>query len=160
MTKTRRDHVARVQAWLNANVRAYDTPRTLTLSQVSLDPATLGGSALLTFDSATSGEELTLGLEGDGWLNYGLPMFVSPLGAPASFAAIELSQVTQRVLQAAVRSLLPRLLPFGLHPQTKAWITQSTPGSLRTLEPAQFEAALERLARPGFALTWPVTPST
>lgn len=97
-----------------------------------------------------AGEALSLRMSETGWLTYSVPLFHSPLGAPASYAAIELSAATQSAVYTAVRSLLPQLLPLGINPKTKEWITRATPLEARITDRPAFIEALDRLGRPGF----------
>ena len=50
-------------------------------------------------------------------------MFVSPLGAPASYAAIELSDEIDAALRAKMREIFPRIEPLGRNRKTGAEIT-------------------------------------
>jgi hypothetical protein len=85
-----------------------------------------------------------------GWLTFSVPLFHSPLGAPASYAAIELTTNTQSAVTAAVRSLLPRLMPLGINPKTKEWITTSTPLQARISVASELMGALDRIGHPDF----------
>lgn len=143
-------HVQAVNEWLKANIRVYPTPSHITLGQVQLNPKTLDGSAVLLLDNDEAGEALSLRMSETGWLTYSVPLFHSPLGAPASYAAIELSAATQRAVDTAVRSLLPQLLPLGINPKKKEWITRATPLKARITDGPAFMAALDRLGRTEF----------
>jgi len=150
-------HVLAVNEWLKANIRVYLTPSHITLGKVQLNPKTLDGSALLLLGHHEAGEALSLRMSETGWLTYSVPLFHSPLGAPASYAAIELSVATQSAVDTAVRSLLPRLLPLGINPKTKEWITNATPLEARITDGPAFMAALDRLGRPEFECRQQVT---
>lgn len=116
--ESRRDHIQAVMEWLQKNVRFYPTPSSITLRQIRLDRKELKGEALLVIGDALPGEELSLRLSETGWLTFSPPLFHSPLGAPATYGAIELAKSTEEAVDAAVRSLLPRLLPLGLNRKT------------------------------------------
>ncbi len=148
--KSLRDHVAEVHRWVDANKRVYSDIKTIKLMRVQIDRSDFSGSAELILDDRMPPESLRLSLGGDGWLTYSLPMFHSPLGAPASYTAVVLNEAASRAVACAVRGLLPRVLPFGLHPITKDWITQSSPLSQRVVSHVDFEAAFARLHEPTF----------
>jgi hypothetical protein len=95
-----------------------------------------------------------------GWLTYSLPLFQSPLGAPASYGAIKLSDDTRSAVDSAVRSLLPRLLPLGINPKTKEWVTRATPLAARITDAPAFMAALERIGQPEFECRQRVTTAS
>lgn len=143
--KSLRDHVAEVHRWVDANKRVYSDIKTIKLMSVQIDRSDFSGSAELILDDRMPPEDLSISLGGDGWLTFSLPMFHSPLGAPASFSAVVLTEAASRAVASVVRGLLPRVLPFGLHPITKQWITQSTPLSERVVSHVEFEAAFARI---------------
>jgi hypothetical protein len=143
-------HVQAVNEWLKANIRVYPEPAHITLRQIQFNPKTLSGSALLVLGNEVTGESLSLRMSETGWLTFSVPLFHSPLGAPASYAAIELTTNTQSAVTAAVRSLLPRLMPLGINPKTKEWITTSTPLQARISDASELMGALERIGHPDF----------
>lgn len=149
--KSLRDHVDEVHRWVNANRRVYSDISTINLRAVQIDASDFSGTAELMLDDRMPPEQLSIFLGGDGWLSYSLPMFHSPLGAPASYGAVVLSEAASRAVDSAVRGLLPRVLPFGLHPITKKWITQLTPLSQRVVSKVEFDAAFARIHEPTFA---------
>jgi hypothetical protein len=153
-----RDHIQAVMEWLEKNVRVYPTPSRISIRQIRLDSNTLRGQALLFVGDELTGEELTLRMGDAGWLTFTPPLFHSPLGAPATYGAIELTDKTKQAVAAAVQGLLPRLLPFGIDPKTKEWVTASTPLRERISDAAEFNAALDRITRPDFEWVQYVTP--
>lgn len=146
------NHVEEVQQWVNANKRVYFDVRTVTVRAVHIEKSVFSGRAELILDDRMPPEELSISLGGDGWLTYSLPMFHSPLGAPASYSAVALPEAASRAVTSAVRSLLPRILPFGLHPITKEWITQLTPLSQRVVNQDEFDTAFARIHESKFSL--------
>lgn len=145
-----RDHLEAVKEWLQKNVRFYSTPSTITLRQIRLDRKELKGEALLLIGDALPGEELALWISETGWLTFSPPLFHSPLGAPATYGAIELTKNTEQAVTAAVQGLLPRLLPLGVNPKAKEWVTTSTPLQERITDVSVFNAAFERITQPDF----------
>ena len=113
------DRLTMVQNWLNENVRVITHAKELTLCDFAYNSKNHSGK----FSVSVDGEELEgrwrfwLG-DGDGWPTVGPPMFTSPLGAPASYAAVELSDELDAVLQAKMREIFPRIAPFGLNRKT------------------------------------------
>ena len=158
MPQSRRDHVQAVMEWLQRNVRVYPTPTSITLRQIRLDRKELRGEAVLLVGDAQPGEELSLWMSETGWLTFSPPLFHSPLGAPATYGAIELTRTTEDAVTAAVRSLLPRLMPLGIHPKTKELITISTPLHERIVDVPVFDVAFERISQPDFEVVQSVAP--
>jgi hypothetical protein len=155
---SRRDHIQAVREWLQKNVRMYPTPSKITLRQIRLDRKELRGKALLLIDDALPGEELALWMSESGRLTFSPPLFHSPLGAPATYIAIELTANTKQAVTAAVQGLLPKLLPLGINPKTKEWVTTSTPLHDRIVDMADFETAFERITHPDFKSVQVVSP--
>lgn len=145
-----RDHIQAVREWLQKNVRVYPTPSTITLRQIRLDRNGLRGKALLLLGDALPCEQLTLRMSETGRLTFSPPVFQSPLGAPATYGAIELTIKTEQAVAAAVQGLLPKLLPLGINPKTKEWVTTSTPLHERIADALEFNAAFERITHPDF----------
>lgn len=156
--ESRRSHVQAVRAWLDEHVRVYPTPSHITLRQIELDRNELCGKAMLYLGDASAGEELTLRLSETGWLSFSLPLYHSPLGAPATYGAVELTARTERAVTAAVQGLLPRLVSLGIHPKTRQWVTTSTPLHERIIDVDAFNAALDRVTRSGFECVQGVEP--
>ncbi len=63
-------------------------------------------------------------------------MFHSPLGVPASFAAVSLAGRTEAAIDAALNFLIPRLRPCGLDRETGELITGATPMQDRVIDRA------------------------
>lgn len=150
--KASTEHLQAVRAWLDENIKVYPTPQSISISQISLDSKSMSGRALLKIGDDPYAEELTLRMGDTGRLTYSLPMFCSPLGAPASYCAISLTSQTIAALDKLIAGLLPRLLPLGLHPVTKEFITTSTPFAQRTLDPDQFADAFNLCTNVSFSL--------
>ena len=51
-------------------------------------------------------------------MSTGPPMFTSPLGAPASYAAIELSEELNAAMRAKMREIFPTIAPLRLNRKT------------------------------------------
>lgn len=143
-------HLAEVAAWLDENVRVLPTPREVTLSAFEIDWNTLAGSFAVALDDETLPDRFRFDMEITGWLKFRTPMFHSPLGAPASYAAYELTSETRNAIEEALRGVLPRLHGCGLVRATGQHITQSTPLDARIVDRAEFAAAKARASRAGF----------
>ena len=56
-------HIESVRAWLDENVRAFPTPREVTLSEFDIDWNTLAGSFRVALDGEPLPERMRLSLE-------------------------------------------------------------------------------------------------
>ena len=86
------DRLTMVQNWLEENVRVVTHANELTLCDFSYNPKNYGGEFAIRVDGELLDGRWHFWLYGaDGWPTVSPPMFTSPLGAPASYTAIELS---------------------------------------------------------------------
>lgn len=132
--------------WLQANVKTYKTPEIVTLSHFEIDVVEFTGTFIVSFDEQAVDRRFSFGIKGNGLPKSYLPIFVSPLGVPASFPAVQLSDETEDAIEVALAHLLPRLRPFGLNKMTGEQTDITTPNSDRVLEPDKL-AALIQVAR-------------
>lgn len=146
----RSDHVKKVHEWVEKNKQSFSTPKTIVLDEIEFDWEEFDGSFSLQLDDIRINERYDLSLGIDGKYEYSGPMFISPLGAPASFAAIELTDETEVAITNALNQMLPKMAAFGLHPVTKEFINRSTPLSSRILDKAGIES-LKQLISSGKA---------
>ena len=121
-------HVAAVHAWVEANTRRYANVAEVRLTDFKWNE----GRALdvdFTAEFLPGGRQERLAAYADGagqiWIS--APMFVSPMGAPASFPAVEFDAATGKALLAGVRAVIPPLAPFGIDPKTGRHLDASTP---------------------------------
>jgi len=95
--------IEEVGEWLEENVLVCPEPKIITLS--NFRQKDLGGEFTLTLDSVTLIDSISF----DNWpLNSSLisiymPMFHSPLGVPASYAAIEITDNTRKLIVSTLR---------------------------------------------------------
>lgn len=146
-------HIAEVERWLDDNVRVVPAPRAVTLSDFEIDWSKLTGSFTLALDGEPLPDRFRFDLEITGWLRWQMPMFHSPLGAPASYAAYEFTPETRRAIDEALRAVLPRLHGCGLVRATGQRIDQSTPLEARIVDWGAFEAAKARASASGFVVS-------
>ena len=148
-----RAHLEAVGQWLAENVRVYATPREVTLSGFEVDWERLSGSFELTLDNARLPERLRFHLDISGWLNFELPMFHSPLGTPASYAAVEFTPETREAITEGLRRTVPRVQGYGIVRATGREIGSSTPLAGRIVDYTEFEASKARASAADYAIS-------
>ncbi len=148
-----RQHIERVREWLDENVRVYPTPREATLSAFEFDWNSLAGSFQVSLDRDVLPERLRFGLEISGWLYFYLPLFISPLGAPASYPAVEFTEETRRAITEGLHATLPRMLGYGIVRENGKEIGALTPLSERIVDRARFESAKVKASAAGYSIT-------
>jgi hypothetical protein len=128
-----------IEAWLDANVLVPPRPSQISISDLKFDWENGRGSFLLSLDSQALEDRFDLWIAIDGKVNFGVPMFVSPMGVPASFAAIALDEDTRAAIQRALDRVFPEYFSYGRHKGRRRYIDAYTPLMRRIKDQAQFE---------------------
>lgn len=131
-----------VQDWLKANVKQYADPMRITLYGFEIDWKTFSGSFRLKLDDVVVAEKFTFSPEASGKPTFYMPMIHSPLGVPASYAAISITEKTNIAIETALRNVIPRLKPLGKCRATQKEITQSTSIAVRIIDYAHLEKTM------------------
>lgn len=142
----RSEHVKQVHDWVEKNMQRFSTPKHLVIDDIEFDWAYFGGSFSLQLDDVKIEERFALSLGVDGKYYYCVPIFCSPLGAPASYAAIELSIETGEAISKALNQMFPKMLPLGLHPVSKKFINSGTPIGERILDKSSIKPLKKLIA--------------
>lgn len=140
----RQEHISEVHQWLEQNVKVYTTPKVVTLSAFEIDWEKLSGTFEVSFDNEPLEQRMYFYLEPSGKVAYAKPMFVSPLGAPASYAAIELTKETEEAILKGLHETIPSVKECGTDHDTGEEIQSSTPLSKRIKNNKEFDAARNR----------------
>jgi len=146
-------HVSRVNKWLDENVEAHPTPKKVMLSEFEVNWEELSGSFRVDFDDVQLKDRFDFDIEASGWTKFYIPMFVSPQGAPASYAAILIGNATENAITEGLHTSFPRLQPYGLNLKTGQETTQMTPIYKRIIDPAQFEAAKIKVSEKDYSIS-------
>ena len=86
------DRLVEVENWLSENVSVITHANELTLCDFTYNPKNYSGKFSVSVDGEALEERWRFWLgDADGWPTVSPPMFTSPLGAPASYAAVKLS---------------------------------------------------------------------
>jgi len=122
-----RQHLEAVWAWLDENTVTVPEPNTVTLYDFRVDWSSWSGSFRIKFDDVLHEDRFQFSDNGTGKVRFSLPMFVSPLGAPASYPALEISKRTREAIQRALDTTFPKITPHGRNRKTGIETTVSTP---------------------------------
>lgn len=139
MSRNLADHVQAVRDWLAINVLRPPQPKEISISDVQFDWHDMKGSFILSLDDKAIEDRFVLMLQMNGKMDYGEPIFHSPLGAPASYAAVELTQSTAEALSQALIQIFPTVRAFGWHTDLQLLIDQRTPLSRRICDQEDFD---------------------
>jgi hypothetical protein len=86
-------------------------------------------------------------------------MFTSPLGVPASFAAIDIPSSVMKLINHEIRTLFPRIVPYGINRGTGKETHSSTPLHERLPDPTTLLKVVETIIDPNFKITIDVASS-
>ena len=131
-------HRDAVFQWLAENVESYKTPGQSDLQITDFDWKSFSGNCKLFFDGIELSSIFDIGLDITGKFGLKPPIFNSPLGAPASYAAIKLTETTYQAINAELNQFLPKMLPYGINHLTGEMIDGSTPIMKRVIETDSF----------------------
>ena len=80
------------------------------------------------------------------------PMFFSPLGAPASYSALEVEEKVFEGINIALNKVFPAIKPLGLDGETGKIITMQNSFKDRIISQEAFEKARIKLSEKGFQI--------
>lgn len=144
--------------WLANNISCYPTPITVTLFAFKVNWQTLSGTFRLQLDnqeiqSEDEDEKFTFSLEQNGKVQFDLPRFCSPLGVPASYAAIELTEATSKAILKGLHTTIPCVLAFGRDKTTGKQVWSDTALKERIIDKAAFKLAKTTVSEADYSVT-------
>jgi hypothetical protein len=149
-----------VAKWLADNVTVIGKVQSVILSKFTWNPKRYGGEFHVTFDGVEYPPSFNFSLGGiDGRTDIYTPMFTSPLGVPAGFAAIEIPSSVMKLINHEIRTLFPRIEPFGVNRKTGKETHSGTPIQERFPDPDALLKTVEAITDPGFKITIDVASS-
>ncbi len=132
-------HLERVREWLAKNVVVPPTPKQVTVSSIRFDWKRLSGTFVLALDNLVFQERFSVWMDITGRPTFAPPMFTSPLGAPASYAAVQMNQRTENAVIAALVQAFPKVRAYGLHKDLDLIIDGFSPFEERIIDPVEFK---------------------
>jgi len=140
-----------LQIWLSENVTDVPEPKEVTLFDFEVNWSNWSGNFKIRFDDFVSEDSFGLGMEMTGVPKFYYPMFTSPLGVPASYAAIEITSNTHNAINEALKRTFPKLKPLGKNRDTGIEITYQSSVEARVSREAVEET--EALVIKGYSIT-------
>lgn len=150
--KTVEDHIKAVAAWLEENVDTPPTPKSLTLHDIKIDRMSpLSGSFTVRLDG-TEFPGCTFMTQQNGHFGFCPPMYCSPLGAPASYAAVEFTADTIQAMLDALHAVVPPVKSLGIDREDGGLITMHTPFEDRIRDVEAHAVGTATLQREGLSI--------
>lgn len=144
-------HVQEVHDWVDAHVQIIEVAERVTLREFLWEREDARSVNFVLSIEGQGDHRCYFGGDDDGDIRFTLPQFHSPLGAPASYPAVELSEAVDLAVRTGLRSLMPRLKPYGADPVTGEQITIAS--SLRDRLDVPLETVRELILREGLEIT-------
>ena len=126
------------------------------MSDFKFDFKDFQGSFKLKLDSDVMKERFSFGIEIDGRYKIYPPLFISPLGVPASYSSIELTEETEIEIKKLLNNYFPKVKPFGIDRETGQLITGSTSMEDRLFDPDGVEIVKEEILKEKFQLSYEI----
>lgn len=141
-----------VKVWLEDNVFCPPTPKEIIVHSINFDWDTLDGTFRLALDNCEIAEPFEVHIDIAGRVQWTPPMFCSPLGAPATYAAVELDSATSAAVTRALERCFPRLRGYGIYPDLGLEIYSDNPLKDRIIDSQLFEKMRKQYASKQFKL--------
>lgn len=120
------ERIEQVSRWLSENTKSFATPTEIVLSDFEIDKVRYSGTFSVSLDSVTIKRRFAFGLDHNGKPRVYTPTFHSPLGAPASYPAVVLTEETLSKISELLSSILPIMKAIGLDKETGEWVLNTT----------------------------------
>jgi hypothetical protein len=140
--------------FLRGNVVSPVTPKEIVLFDFEFDTKEFKGSFQLKLDSDAMKERFTFSNQIDGKYEISPPFHISPLGVPASYPKIELTEETTTQIKKLIDDTFPILKPLGLDKVTGKMIDRNTPKRERIIDISDVIWKTNQWITDGFELKW------
>ena len=147
------EKIKELQTWLDENVIIPPEPKSILINQIKVDWREFSGSFCLTLDSVPMEERFKFRVEIDGKYRISPPFYHSPLGVPATYAQIELSDESNARIEGLLNDFFPKMKPLGLDKLSGEMIYGNTPIKDRVINIDEINAKMRNISEPDFKLS-------
>lgn len=158
MEKSIEERRREVAAWLDENVVSPPRPTEVSIADIEFDWERGSGSFKLSLDGRPIEDRFTLTIGINGKVDFGCPMFISPLGVPASYAAVRLDEDTRNAIERALERTFPEYFAYGRHKGRRRYVDAYTPLMRRIKDQEQYQQRRAAIESAGFVISETVTP--
>ena len=144
--------IEKLHNWLRGHVISPSTPKEIVLSNFEFDKDEFSGSFNLTLDNVRFTQIFDFSVDMSGRYQIHPPMHFSPLGVPASYASIELTDETSNSIEKLINQFFPKVKPFGIDKTTDEFIDRNTSMRQRIINYDELNLALNELLNKNFEL--------
>ena len=148
-----KQHLEQIRVWLDENVTVFSDVKNVVLHDFVVDWDKLSGSFKITVNGQLCDMKFSFScLTATGKPEIYRPMFHSPLGAPASYAAVDISDKVIDRVQATIAKIMPAIKPLGLDKASGKVLTFMTPQAERLPSISEIQAAKDIISQEGFSI--------
>ncbi|QWC95851.1 hypothetical protein G6733_03560 [Polynucleobacter paneuropaeus] len=120
------EKIKKLRNWLRGYVVSPSTPKVVILSNFEFDLKEFKGSFRLTLDNLRFISGFSFSVDISGRYEIAPPLYVSPMGVPASYPSIELTDETNEAIAYLINEFFPKIKPLGLEKNTEKFIDRNT----------------------------------
>jgi len=146
------DKIERLHNFLRGNVVSPSTPKVITLFDFEFDFKEFKGTFKLKLDSDVMKERFSFRVDIDGRYEISPPFIISPLGVPASFPKIELTDETNESIKIIINNFFPRLKPLGIDKESGCMIDRNTSMIERIIDVQDITRVINKISSDMFEL--------
>ena len=146
------EKIEKLRNWLRGHVVSPSTPKVVVLSNIDFDWKELSGSFNLTLDNLRLISGFRFSVDISGKYQISPPMYVSPMGVPASYPSIELTEETTNEITKLINDFFPKVKPLGIDKETGVFIDRNVPMSDRVVDREELNWVVDELSTEGFKM--------
>ena len=146
------EKIEKLRNWLRGHVVSPSTPKVVVLSNIDFDWKELSGSFNVTLDNLRLISGFRFSVDISGKYQISPPMYVSPMGVPASYPSIELTEETTNEITKLINDFFPKVKPLGIDKETGVFIDRNVPMSDRVVDREELNWVVDELSTEGFKM--------
>ena len=146
------EKIEKLRNWLRGHVVSPSTPKVVVLSNIDFDWKELSGSFNLTLDNLRLISGFRFSVDISGKYQISPPLYVSPMGVPASYPSIELTEETTNEITKLINDFFPKVKPLGIDKETGVFIDRNVPMSDRVVDREELNWVVDELSTEGFKM--------
>ena len=146
------EKIEKLRNWLRGHVVSPSTPKVVVLSNIDFDWKGLSGSFNVTLDNLRLISGFKFSVDISGKYQISPPLYVSPMGVPASYPSIELTEETTNEITKLINDFFPKVKPLGIDKETGVFIDRNVPMSDRVVDREELNWVVDELSTEGFKM--------
>lgn len=146
------EKIEKLRNWLRGHVVSPSTPKVVVLSNIDFDWKELSGSFNVTLDNLRLISGFRFSVDISGKYQISPPLYVSPMGVPASYPSIELTEETTNEITKLINDFFPKVKPLGIDKETGVFIDRNVPMSDRVVDREELNWVVDELSTEGFKM--------